>query len=564
MRKFIMILLALTASTAGAGGIAVTNGYRMFAMAGFTVQYAPELTLNKASESSFDISNQKLVQKKERISKISFTVTRVPGKELSELKAELQKTFPGKNIREIAQPGARGFYWEERSSESLFGHYDLLTSNGDLIDIKLEAFAAGDGIRWVAPIVHSLVYDSSAPILNEIRFESRTWQAGQKQKFYLHISDDYSGVKPEFFFSYEAADRKPENRFERAYYSVEAELQPEENGWYSVELPLSEYVPNRKFRIGSLSLSDVAGNQRRYQAGENDDHYTSTPAAPGKRIPTARMRVVNHGAEDATPPQVVGFRPDSSVWDVGSTHRVFFKIVDDVSGVSLESRQIGISQPCSLFKVNDETICNGKQSGEFARYRSEGSDWYSVEYTVRDYLPSGEYRINAIVTNDKAGNLRMSRFKDADVTEPGLVSSFILKINNPGPADTNAPKFLDWKVDSTNWKAGEKGKVFFRVTDDVSGVSLENMGIIFKRADGAATATVQNEWRSTRPEGEGWYSLLVPVDQFLQAGTYYPSFVMMQDEAANETNVDCEPNGSCAVRGGDAISLPPLHVEVTR
>ena len=564
MKKLIWMLSALVATSAGAGGIGVTNGNRVHSLSGFTVQYAPELTLHKASATSFDISNPELVQVGEPVSKISFTVARVPGKKLVDVKSELQKRFPAKDILEMQQPGAKGFYWEERSTASLTGHYNLLTSNGDLVDIELEAFAAGDGLRWVAPIVHSLVYDATAPVILEMQLENRVWEAGSTQKLRLRITDDYAGVKPEFTFSLEAPSSNAKDKSDRAYYFVSAKLIPEGNDWYTAILPISEYLPGRNFLFSNITLSDEAGNQRELRAELGDTHYTASPAMPEKNLPTLSVQVVNRGREDAAPPRVLGFRADSTVWEVGSTHRVYFKLTDDVSGVSLSDVKVGISQPCSLFLVNGEKVCNGESGGEFVRYRAEGNDWYSAEYTVRKYLPSGEYRIGAIVTDDKAGNLRMIFPNDQTPTAPGLVPVFKVTIRNGGQEDLTPPTITDWKVDSTSWKAGENAKIYLRVSDEVAGVRLADMNILFQRVDGAEVATVSTDPRSVTAEGDNWYSMKVPVNQFLQAGFYYPSFVMAKDRAANQALLDCKPDGSCQVRKGDAIRLAPLTVEVVR
>jgi hypothetical protein len=570
VKKLTLVLLAaLIGTSAGAGGIGVTNGRQMFALAGLTVQYAPELTLKEISKSAFSISNEKLVQPSERVSKVGFTVAKVPGKTLSDVKRALQKKFPAKQILAMEQPGAKGFFWEERSSSSIIGHYDLLTSNGDLVDIELEAFSAGDGLRWVAPIVHSVVYDASGPVMHELRLENRTWEAGSTQKVWLRITDDYSGVKPEIGYSFEALD--PKGLTKKAYFYGEATLTPKGNDWYTIEVPVGSYTPNRKFRFSAFNLLDNANNRRRLEAGENDAYYTYVAAMPkdpvprvrGPRVPSLRVRVINRGAEDSVPPQALGFRPDNTVWEAGSTHRVYFKLADDVSGVELNDRLVSISQPCSTFQVNGARVCSGV-AGVFVPYRAEGNDWYSAEYKVGQYLPSGEYQVGAIVVQDKAGNNVMTYFEDDMPTAPGLVPVFKIRIQNNGLVDTSRPNLLEWKIDSSHWKSGGEGKIYVRATDEGTGLNLQSMFVSFEREDGSDSAFFASDSKTNQSEGNGWYSMKVKVDEFRQAGRYFPSFVAIRDLAGNETYVDCQDGGACQVRNGHAIQMTPLQVEVIR
>ncbi|RZA09317.1 MAG: hypothetical protein EOP11_02090 [Proteobacteria bacterium] len=564
MKPFLSMILTLAflfSLPAWPGGVSVTNGDRIryVADAGFSVEYAKALNLNVISKVSFRISNEKAVGSGERKSSVLFVVNKRKIGKVEEAKALLAKEFPGREILPIAQPGATGFYWEERTATSLMGRYSLLTSNGDFVEISVEAYAAGNGIAWIAPIVHSLSYDITPPILHELRADSLSWKAGSTQTLHFRIVDDYSGIESLSSLRFDQVVASGEG----ARFFLNEKLEAEGNGWYKWTFALSPYLAPGKYELTSIYLEDKANNNRSMNA-KADGYYGNWPATEAPKVPLLKIEVSNSGPVDTKGPEVIGFRPDNSTWEVGKTYRVYFKMKDDVSGIKLQDSIACISDLSSTFAIGGK----GFSTPTKCYYRSEGNDWYSAEYTVSPFLPSGKYGIAWITLIDNADNINMIEFRGSPEgsPEPGLVNTFTVNIHNPNAPDTSGPELLGWNSPNVNWKAGERASVNLKVVDDKSGMALHSIsGASFERVDGKESGRFSSSYSRFTDKGDGWFAQDIEVGEFIPSGEYFARFVLLQDNAGNLTKIDCGSEaGSCRVRDGASLNLAPLRINVIR
>ena len=264
------------------GGVGVGNGRTAYTSpAGFSVQFANSLTLNIASDSSFEISNSSLVPTLSQASKIVFDVSRDRVKTLEDLKNLIAKKYPAKVFEALRQPGAQGFFWEDRTDDQLSGMYFLLTSNGDLVSITLTASSYGNGVSLIEPIVKSFTYDTTAPVISAVYFQNKIWGPGSRALVYLKITDDCSGVQTGRFSTVEFQGLDG-NKVEIIEPGSQSELKSEGNNRYSFEFTVSKFAKAGPVQLSDVAINDNAGNftQLYIRNGSSDSYYQGDQSPP--------------------------------------------------------------------------------------------------------------------------------------------------------------------------------------------------------------------------------------------------------------------------------------------
>jgi len=571
--KRIVQLFSLTACLHGAaawpGGTAVTNGRQVYnSPAGFSVAFGEPLSLTVISKVSFRISNEKLLQDGEQASQITFVVNQKKVASAEEVELLMAKEFPSKVLRSVAQPGATGFFWEERGSTTLKAQYDLLTSNGDFVEISVNANAAGEGIAWIAPIVRSLTYDVTPPVVHGLRTDGPEWEAGKTHKLYLKITDDYSGLKSLSSLRFDQIGADGKRLKDHPQFFVNEKPHAEGGDWYSLSYEVPAYLPEGIYVLSTIYASDRAENTLSYVADTQDPaiSYRAFPQPyTGPLLPVLKVKVVNRsGKVDIDAPEFVGFRPDATVWQAGSTHRVRFKIRDQLAGFDNSPQASCLGQLSSTFE-KDQTFF--EMRAENCAMVPDGNDWYHVDYKVPVNQPAGRYGISYVRLQDNAKNMVNQWFgKEVKETEPGLVSSFFVSIANVNPEDITPPRILDWRVESDTWHPGETQMVHMKVEDDLSGLEVIRW-LSFKSA--AGSLDFRNP-RLAKAEGAGWYAVPFTVDPYAKAGEYKVGGANVEDKIGNDASYTCE-NGVCAVKESHAWdkparteNLPALSIRLVR
>jgi len=419
--------------------------------------------------------------------------------------------------------------------------------------------------------------DKTPPVISAIGFVNSVWQAGSRQKIFVHMTDDVSGVSrraPDFidFDPLDGAKPRPSVVEPNSI----TKLRHERGDLYSFEFKVSRWLKPGSYALTSVNVYDRAGNSS--QIYTNDDKYqTYVQGGAPTQIPVIQAQIQNSGVIDVTPPQLLDVYPDTPNWKSGSVHKIYFKLSDDVSGVP--SGYIMYDAMVSLFEKN------GRRLGAypFKEIVNEGHGIYSAECTLSPYLPTGDYLFPYFIIEDRARNmLVMEKGKDDDVNyhieaytfpeTPTKIPLLKVHIENTGKEDFTPPQILEWKIPNRTWKIGQKNRFYFRATDDVSGFA-KGYGSLFMFS---ASITTGNESsivkyfsfkkNEVRSEGHDWYSIEVTPGRYIQEGDYWIGAFDLSDSATNGIGVNCNRHGSCIYEGKEEkpAGLPQLKIRVVR
>jgi hypothetical protein len=567
-----LVLLATSAFALDRGGVGVGNGRSVYhSPVGFTVSYAEALSLSVESDLAFAISNDELVSKTEKVSRIRFEASENAVKNLAELSAKIAKEHPGKRFAPSKLPGAQGFFSEEKTESRLDGWYFLLTSNLHLLEIRIEAYPSGNGLALIAPIVRTFTYDATKPVVHEIRLGSEVWRAGSVQTVRVRAEDDNSGIyaDKEDAFSFVGLSRvKEDGSLERGKDPIIllGLWRDAGGGWYETRFTVPSNLAPGNYVIDGLSISDLAYNTLTLMASDREPGFFWQESP---KLPLPKLRIENSGVVDTTDPVFLGFREQEEEWQAGGTYRIYFQARDEESGITLKEMKCdGLG---STFERNGISFLSRDNCGS---PRREGSDWYSVEIKLNPYLPTGEYYVDGLSFFDKAGNhsrlggekpftgYYSNRWRDEKAPKRPV---FRVKVRNSGVEDDKAPELLELRLETLEWKAGSQQTVRFRAKDTVSGINVGGpvSGLGLPVADDGPFQMLHFDGTIVS-EGNDWYRLTFEVDEFLQALEYFLHFFGFSDRAGNQVFVECKKShvNQCTSESGSAI--PAMRVKVVR
>jgi hypothetical protein len=247
-------------------------------------------------------------------------------------------------------------------------------------------------------------------------------------------------------------------------------------------------------------------------------------------------------------------------------NKLYLRASDPISGIDVTKiDSIGLS--------SDFEIQHSYLTGLSHNPKNEGDGWYSLEFTLDPYLPSGSYHVSGFsITN--GANISAIFMSDknevysSDSDQAG-VPLFHLAVVNEGTPDVTAPKLLDLRLDSTDWRTGGTYRLHFRATDSGSGMYVSppnadaSLHGYFKPVDGSSDIIFVDQ--AIESEGNDWYGVNITVSSFIQGRDFYLDNFDVTDKAGNWATYSCGHDGSnltCANSNGPAI--PQIRVSVTR
>lgn len=553
-------LTALTAISAFAGGVAVGNGKRLYRSPyGFSVQFENELALKVDSRDTFHISNAPLVKSGGKVSEVSFTVSRGEVKTLEDAEKTATREHPSLRFQPARQPGAEGFAYEARDASTLTAFYYYLTSNGDFVRISLIAYAGANGINWIAPIVGTLTYDVTPPVVREIQAGSGEWLAGTTRKIRLRVTDDNSGVEPRSLFLYFAK----EIDHKISFYATN-DLIPEGNDWYSVMVTANQYLQPGTY-VMEIMIADKAFNHMNLSVGQPGDQFYQGNNG-GVSVPLVRLEVKNNGVSETTPPRFDGFRIGNAPWKAGGSGKLYLRASDPISGIDVPKLE-------SVGLVSDFEIGHRFYTDRSRNPKDEGNGWYSLELPLDPYLPSGSYHVEGFNITNRAGiSAIFMDYKDeiysSDTDQTG-VPLFHIMVENDHTPDVTPPTLLALRVDTTEWRTGGTYRLHFRATDSGSGMYVSPSGEhaslrgYFTPVDGSSDTIYVDQ--PVEDEGNDWYGVNIPVSRFIQGHDYYLDNLDVTDRAGNWATFKCDrETGGLHCSNSNGPELAPIKVSVSR
>lgn len=554
----LLSLLSLFASTfAWSGGVGVGNAMRAYkATTGFSVSFSERLDLEVRPDGSFEINNASLVRSPGEVSKIEFIVTKGSVESFDQLLSYAQKENPGMTFSAVSFIGARGYFHEDKAQDRLAGLYYLFTGNYELVTIRIHALAAGNGLKWIAPIVRTFSYDETGPEVLGFQVNG-SWLAGRVEQFFVRAKDEGSGIGlTEGDIAMELYPKSGPGKMVVVY----GKINPIGNDWYSVEVRLGKLQPPGRFKLAHYFVADKAGNAN---LNWEDNGYFG-------KIPTVEVEIVNDGAYDVDSPLIQKFAVGPA-WEAGKPATLYFQ-ADDPSGIPASNIPSGGDCWINFSEVakEGESYEGFPVCGDVRSAPEKGAGWYAIELKLNRFLPEGNYTLNGFGITDTLYNYvslnrnwREDFLSDPNNPKQPKVKGLTIHIKNRGQSDRKAPQFLKLRVDGP-WVAGSTAQLFLKAKDDLSGI-----GTLFK--DCLRFDWLMNEFPkysafsacnvSVTPIGDDWYSVWIPVPETLRGGTLFLESMYINDKAGHKNALWFDSRHPDKY---DRTDIPRLDVEVVR
>ncbi|MCB9026119.1 MAG: hypothetical protein H6625_07375 [Bdellovibrionaceae bacterium] len=222
--------------------------------------------------------------------------------------------------------------------------------------------------------------------------------------------------------------------------------------------------------------------------------------------------------QDITPPQILEIKLTQNSIKAGNIGQILFKAIDENSGFNLDHPFIE-----GLFsnESNSQEV-----SIDLQIPKSLGQNWFSADFIVGQYLPSGEYKLSFFFVEDKEGN-------QADIDSQFVL---VLNVENDGQEDIQPPEVTQVKLQNNTVSVGSNGVVLFKAKDSVSGLNLVG-DYVYGRFENKSDPSQQVSIYTTvapSPLGNDLYSIEFEVDEFIAPGEYDFVYFWIKDNAGNE------------------------------
>lgn len=267
----------------------------------------------------------------------------------------------------------------------------------------------------------------------------------------------------------------------------------------------------------------------------------------GQNIIYGKMTISNHssGSEhikaiistfsiDDKPPVVTGLKLESTTLKAGQKSRLWYEATDDVSGLHHISGR--------FFLKNSKSGGGDVVLGQ--KIIPQGNNWYSIEFTLNDYLAPGEYTLQDFSAMDVARNeISLIAWPSETVyhTEDnqrkfGTTNIPVIKmmVTNDKTYDNNPPVVTEIKFLTPQIEAGKNGSILFKVTDDVSG--FFRLYAQFVKI-GSKSSYADIHVVDAKPVGNDWYQIDFLTNRYLATGTYDLRDISVTDKAGNEATL---------------------------
>lgn len=278
-------------------------------------------------------------------------------------------------------------------------------------------FYYGDSQTDLPVLKYTVINDGTVvtegPSVKMVRIEPESLVAGEPAKLFFQVEASAAGVSSEVRSCPKFQLNGP--LYVPIYYTdpgsarigCNRKVRSEGDNWYSIDLELNKYMPSGKYSLSRLEVSNDADRSTTLFACDDPSSPSTWKCqSPGQyfyfengrlsSLPVLVANVENSGSIDTTAPVVYEMKLENTEVKAGGMGRLLFKAIDDVSGLNMEAAYAEIR---SLESHHSALI------GWSDRMISLGDQWYSMQFYIGPYVPSGEYFSN-LHLSDLANNRR--------------------------------------------------------------------------------------------------------------------------------------------------------------
>jgi Bacterial Ig-like domain (group 3)/Carboxypeptidase regulatory-like domain/IPT/TIG domain/Bacterial Ig-like domain len=354
--------------------------------------------------------------------------------------------------------------------------------------------------------------DTTPPKLDELAIEPTEIDTGASSRavaITAHITDDRSGLeKATINFRSPNGEVANFGLFERVSGGPTA-------GTYVAKVPFERFSEPGAWNA-TVSIADVAGNQRELSAGQLQE----------LGFPSTVQVVKGEGSEeDTAPPNLdeLSIQP-SEIDTTNASRTVTLKahITDDLSG--FESGRVLFVSP-------------NEQLHEFTEFELAAGSATNGTYEIPVLFPQGSelgtWNIVKVGLRDAAGHERV--LSTGNLIELGLPHAVQVVSGEVEEKDTEAPELDELAIEPTEIDTSASSQtvdLFAHITDDLSG--FEFGSVYFRSPSGEqSVAAFEFEPLSGTPQN-GSYRVPVTFPQFSEPGAWTISQILLRDQAGNK------------------------------
>jgi Bacterial Ig domain len=361
--------------------------------------------------------------------------------------------------------------------------------------------------------------DITPPIVKEVVFGKETIDVLENNYLYMSIEDDWSGVDYA-----QVVLISPSGKHTQYVWVGYGDMEGAFVGHFSMD----EFKESGLWRVSEIKVWDRNGNHKKTTYSEQD-----YPENFGTFY-------LNNETPDVLPPEIKGVQFTPNIIQAGEPVEIQVEATDNLSGV--DYLNVGL--------VNED----GNQLDIYDFVEQDGK-WVS-SWTTSAYMPSGEYKVRFISAYDKTGNEYHKNSNRGDVF-PEEFGTLTVENENE---DVTAPEIQNVSFTTPVVNAGDQGYVKILATDDLSGISQINMGLVSPSGQTIhvhdAVQQFDNSWLAS-----------FQVTQYAEPGEWKVSYVNITDKVGNQRSYETDylPNhfGTFTVINDNPDVNPPVIQSVS-
>ncbi len=240
--------------------------------------------------------------------------------------------------------------------------------------------------------------DTEAPKLTNVRFEPALFAAGEESKLIFDATDNAPNFAP-YKFCHKARHRDW-FKFSRTDIASTPDIDPVEYSVSACSEPVKRADGSWEVRL--ISEKGLPPGEYVMEFGVNDS------VRNGSNIVSASLFITNLGKIDLEGPKVLSIKTDRLSYKPGETGRVLIKATDDISGIKDHANDVVTKFCRKSFMPQEQSLTDVNASARILlcdnSIKHVEGDWYSMEFTLADNVPTGKYILTEIQISDRVGN----------------------------------------------------------------------------------------------------------------------------------------------------------------
>ena len=529
------------------GGSVVGNGMIRFHndTYDFGFEYNSALTLTEKSTTHIVLDNEKFIgDPKTQTSHVEFEVIESANTDADAILVLAKSRVPQAVWLQTGTSGVAGVYTKTSNESQLTSQYFYLIGQNSVLNVRVEAVAAGDGITLISPTLDSLTFDTKSPVIHEAVFDPPVIKAGQTAKLKIRASDNMTAISGTNPFGNVGVGLEEKCRYlttsDWHQIDVCAGFRDLGNGWFEFDIPTNPRTPEGQYTLHPLTIWDEAGNPAVLTPNFQKGVFQVSVSSIETEIPLIYLTVTNENP-DNTAPKISNIRFEPSHLHAGERGKFIFSAHDDdpafvVNDIYPTARhKFYYRYPRTDLPINaayDPTEYS-LQFASSAKQRPDG-DW-EVDFTSEKSIPAGVYEFS-FNARDAVGNISPTIFAE-------------INISNESPIDREGPRVQKVVASKKSYLPGETVTIKIQVIDNLSGVDEKpnlnwfqtcRVGVKNRNAtaeDKNSKMRIQMCDSQFRHLEGNWYAIDFKLGKNIPTGEYWLPGFEIQDRVGNRTYV---------------------------